>query len=116
MHCTKNTKDKDVEFYTVYTQEPHAGEKMRSYDFSDRKQTKTVDDRVNYAKILVEDHGLKRPIIIDGFAKDNLQNTLGGGAPNSMLLIDREGKAALFQPWSDPIGLEKKLDKLIDAQ
>ncbi len=70
-------KDKDVEFYTVYTQEPHTGEKMRSYDFSDRKQTKTVDDRVNYAKILVGDHGLKRPIVIDGFAKDNLPEYAG---------------------------------------
>lgn len=105
-------KDKGVEIYTVYTREPHAGQKMQNLDFSDRKQTKTYQERVDYAKILIDDHDLKVSILIDEFKEDNVQNTLGGKAPNSLLVIDRKGKAALWQGWTDPEELRKKLDEM----
>ena len=109
---TEDFKDKGVEVYIVYAREPHAGQKMLKLDFSDRKQTKTYQERVDYAKILIEDHGLKVPILIDEFTKDNVQNTLGGKAPNSLLIIDRKGKAALWQGWTNPEELRVKLAEM----
>lgn len=108
-------KDKGVEVYTVYTREPHPGQKMRGpegMDFTDRKQTKTHQERVDYAKILIDDHDLKVSILIDEFTEDNVQNTLGGKAPNSLLVIDRKGKAALWQGWTNPEELRVKLAKM----
>ena len=102
-------KDKGVEVYTVYTREPHPGQKMLNLDFSDRTQTKTYQERVDYAKILIDDHDMKIPILIDEFTKDNIQNTIGGKAPNSLIVIDKEGKTALWQGWTDPEALRVKL-------
>ena len=106
---TEDFKDKGVKVYTVYTREPHPGQKMLNLDFSDRKQTKTYQERVDYAKILIDDHDLKIPILIDEFAKDNIQNTLGGKAPNRLIVIDNEGKTALWQGWTDPEALRTTL-------
>lgn len=105
-------KDKGVLVYTVYTKEPHAGEVMRDFDFSGKKQTKTPEDRVNYAKLLIENHSLKYPVLIDTFCPDCIQKTLGGGAPNSVLVIDKDSKAAMWQTWAQPVPLRKKLEEM----
>jgi hypothetical protein len=105
-------KDKGVLFYTVYTKEPHAGQSMRGFDFTDKKQTKTHEERINYAKLLIEEHSLQYPILIDTFGPECVQNTLGGGAPNSVIVVDGEGKAAYWQTWAEASGLRKKLKEL----
>jgi len=109
-------RSKGVEFYTVYVRDPHAGQKTKRYDFSGWKQTKTIEERIANAEILINKYGLKRPIIIDDFDEKNIQNTLGGGASNSLLVIDRDGKALFWQPWSDPIGLEMILEEITSVQ
>lgn len=109
---SEDLKNKGVVVYTVYTREPHAGEIIGGFDFSARKETKSYKDRVNYAKILIEEHGLKYPILIDLFGSDCIQERLGGGAPNSVIVIDREGKVALWQVWADPTGLRRKLEEM----
>lgn len=106
-------KDKGVVFYTVYTKEPHAGQKMRNLDFSNYKQTKTHEERVTFAKEVVRELKQKRSILIDTFEwEKTIQYTLGGGAPNSMLVIDKEGKAALYTQWSDAKILREKLEEM----
>ncbi len=109
---TEDFKGKGVLVYTVYTKEPHAGETIRGLDFSDKKQTKTHKERLDYAKLLIQDHGIKYPILIDIFGSDCVQNTLGGGAPNSVVVIDKDGKAAYWQTWAEPTGLRKKLQEM----
>ena len=109
---SEDFKDKGVLVYTVYTREPHAGETFAGYDFSKREQTKTQKERVNYARVLIEEHGLKFPVLIDTFSPDCVQETLGYGAPNSTIVIDKEGKTALWQTWTDPDGLRKKLEEM----
>ena len=111
-NISEDFKDKGVLVYTVYTREPHAGEILMGSDFSDKKQTKTYEERMNYAKLLVEDHGLKYPILIDTFHPDCIQEKLGGGAPNSLIVVDKEGKTALWQVWTGPSTLRKKLEEM----
>lgn len=111
-------KDKGVEFYNLYTREPHPGEnrgkknKDKRYDFTDKKQTKTYEDRRGYAAEMIKKFHQIRPIIIDIVGKDCVQNWLGGGAPNSLAVIDSEGKLALWQVWSESKGLRKKLEEM----
>lgn len=108
-------KDKGVLFYNLYTREPHPGEDLskrsgdKRYDFSEKTQTKSMDDREEYAVEMLEQFNQVRPIMIDEFGKDCVQNWLGGGAPNSLAVIDREGKLALWQVWSDADGLREKI-------
>ena len=118
----KEYKEKGVEFYQLYTREPHPGQDLSKrsgderYDFSDKKQTKTTEEREEYADEMVGEFGQERPVLIDIFGKDCVQNWLGGGAPNSLAVIDREGKLALWQVWSDAKKLREKLDEMITAE
>ncbi len=105
----KDFKDHGVVFYMLYTREPHAGEKMDDYDFSKKKETKTAKERVDYALEMLKEYAQIRPVLIDTFGEKCLQNTLGGGMPNSLIVVDKEGKVALWQAWSDPKALWKKL-------
>ena len=105
-------EDKDVVFYTVYTREPHAGEDRGRYDFSDKKQTRTEAERVAYAAEMIKKRGVKRPILIDTFGPKSVQNVLGNGRPNSLIVIDLQGKVALWQSWSDPKKLRAKLQEM----
>ena len=115
-------KDKGVEFYQLYTREPHPGEDLskrsrdKRFDFSKKKQTKTMEERVAYAEEMVEEWGQHRPVLVDIFGDDCVQNWLGGGAPNSLAVINRQGKLALWQVWSDPKGLREKLEQMTSSQ
>ena len=42
----------------------------------------------------------------------SLFERLGGGAPNSMIVIDKEGKTALWQVWAEPAALRGKLEEM----
>lgn len=105
----KDFKDGGVVFYMLYTREPHAGQNRGKYDFSDKKQTKTAKERVDYALEMMKEFSQERPILIDKFGDDSLQKLIGGNRPNSLIVVDREGKVALWQVWSEPAELHKKL-------
>ena len=109
-------KDKGVVIYQVYTREPHAGQKTRAFDFSDKKQTKTHQERVDYALEMIKEYSQKIPALIDTFGPDCIQNTLGGHAPNSLVVIDREGKIAFLQDWSNPKDLRVKLEEITNSK
>ena len=105
-------KDKGVVIYQIYTREPHAGQKMAVYDFSDKKQTETHQERVDYALGMIKRYNQEIPVLIDIFSPDYIQNTLGGRAPNSLVVIDGEGKVVLWQDWADPKALRAKLEEM----
>jgi hypothetical protein len=50
--------------------------------------------------------------LIDTFGPGCIQKKLGGGAPNSVVVIDRDGKIALWQIWAEDDGLRKKLEEM----
>ena len=55
-------KDKNVEFFVVYSKEPHAGERryFKKYD-----QHTSYDHKLSYARELVEEFGMKVPVLVD---------------------------------------------------
>jgi hypothetical protein len=108
-------KEKGVEFHVLYTREPHAGQKTMGMDFSDKKQTSTREERVAYAREMLKDLKQYRPILIDKFGAESIQRRLGAGMPNSLIVVDREGKVALWQGWSDAAELRKKLEELTSS-
>lgn len=108
----KDFKDAGVVFYMLYTREPHAGEKMGRWDFSEKKETRTSKERVDYALEMMKKYAQFRPILIDTFGDDCLQNTIGGSMPNSLILLDKQGKVLLWQAWSDPEKLRDKLEEV----
>ena len=118
-------KGKGVLFYNLYTREPHPGEDARKRDketgekagderlnFTDVPQTKTIEQREIYALKMLKDWNQVRPIMIDTFGDDYVQKWLGGNAPNSLAVIDREGKLALWQVWSDAKELRAKIEEM----
>jgi len=105
-------KEKDVVFFNLYTREPHPDEKFRDFDFFGLKQTGTHEERVNHARILKEERNQIRPILIDTFGDDCIQNKLGGRKTNSLLVIDKESRVALWQEWSHADKLRSKLEEM----
>ena len=112
---TEDFKGKGVVVYQMYTREPHAGQKMSAYDFSDKKQTETHQERVDYALEMIKEYNQEIPVLIDIFSPESVQSTLGGDAPNSLIVIDKEGKTALWQDWADPEALRAKLEEMAAA-
>ena len=108
----KGFKAKGVVSTMLYTREPHAGQKRTGFDFSDKKQTKTHQERVDYALTMMKAYAEHRAILIDTFGDDCVQKKLGGNRPNSLIVVDREGKLVLWQDWSDPHLLQKKLEEM----
>jgi hypothetical protein len=108
----KDFKAKGVEYFMLYTREPHPGESMREYDFSDKKQPTDHKGRVDYALEMMKEFSQSRPILVDVFGEKCVQNVVGGGMPNSLIVVDREGKVALWQEWSDVKELRAKLEKM----
>ena len=108
----KDFKNRGVEFYMLYTREPHAGQKMRSYDFSDKKQTASHEERLDYALEMMQEYSQHRPVLIDIFGDNCVQKAVGGNMPNSLIVVDPDGKLALWQLWSNAEELRKKLDEM----
>jgi hypothetical protein len=118
-------KDKGVVFYNLYTREPHPGEDTRRknketgertgdnrMNFTEIPQTKTMEEREEYALKMLKDWNQVRPIMVDTFDKNCVQKWLGGNAPNSLAVIDRDGKLALWQVWSNAKELRAKIEEM----
>lgn len=118
-----NYKDKGVIFYNLYTREPHPGQDQsrrhdndQRYNFANIPQTKTHEERVDYALQMIKDFNQVRPIMIDIFGPDCIQNWLGGSMPNSLIVIDREGILQLWQNWANVEGLREKLEEMTKVE
>jgi len=112
-------RNKGVVFYVLYTREPHAGQDMTrgfGMDFSAIGQTRSRQERVDYAKGMVKEFNEHRPILVDTFGENCLQRTLGGGRPNSLIVVDKEGRVALWQDWGNPAELRRRLEDMTGAK
>ncbi|MFC1557218.1 hypothetical protein ACFL5L_04470 [candidate division KSB1 bacterium] len=120
-------KDQGVEFWNLYTREPHPGQNTdRSgndprLDFTNIPQTKTMDEREDYALKMIMEWNQTRPIMVDIFPDQEkgiktVQQWLGGGAPNSLAIIDREGNLFFWQQWAQPTDAREKLEELLKSE
>jgi len=89
-------EDKGVLFYSVYTTEPYETEMNRYSKISDKNQTKTHDEYVDYALEIIKEESQKRPILIDFVGPNFILKTLGAMNSNSLIVIDKEGKKQLM--------------------
>ena len=104
-------KDRDVEFFVVYSKEPHAGE--RRY-FRKYTQHTSYEHKVGYAKELVETFGMKVPVLVDGI--DEAVVEAYGRMPNMVFIIDKDGKIAYKANWAEQPRIDMSLDELIKEQ
>ncbi|MBI3007092.1 MAG: redoxin domain-containing protein [candidate division NC10 bacterium] len=104
-------KDKGVEFFVVYSREPHAGE--RKY-FRKYSQHTSYAHKLQYAQELVREFGMKVPVLVD-----DLEETVAkafGWMPNMVYVIDTEGKIAYKASWTDKPRVDRVLDDLLAEQ
>ncbi len=104
-------KDKGVEFFVVYSKEPHAGE--RSY-FKKYEQHKTYEHKLGYAKELVETFGMKVPVLVDDLDESTVEAY--GRMPNMVYIIDKEGKIAYKSDWTEQPRIDLLLEELLAEQ
>ncbi len=104
-------KDRDVEFFVVYSKEPHAGE--RRY-FKKYTQHTSYEHKLGYAKELVEQFGMKVPVLVDDI--DETVVHAYGRMPNMVYIIDKEGKIAYKSDWTEQPRIDLMLDELLAEQ
>jgi len=99
----KAWRDYDIEFFYVYTREPHPG-------FYEKQQTKDLKERKANAKQCQKELGMTLPWIIDDM-KSSIQRAYGG-LPNSAYIIGSNGKVFYKEAWADASNLDKKLKEM----
>ena len=104
-------KDKDVEFFVVYSKEPHAQE--RKY-FKKYTQHTSFEHKMDYAKELVAEFGMKIPVLVDDVA-EAVVNAYGR-MPNMVFVIDKDGNIAYKASWTEQPRIDRVLDELLAEQ
>lgn len=94
----------EVAVVYVYTREPHANQRFMGFDFSEDDQTRSVAERVRYARRCREKHKHTIPWIIDDM-RGSVQKAYGG-LPNSGFVIRSDGVVAFKEPWAKAADLE----------
>lgn len=103
----------DVQFYYLYTREPYAGA-IPGYGWSYRDvcQPESYEERKQYASNIRKEHRIDIPILID--AMDGAVHKTYGYQPNSVVIIDREGRIAARRRWNDPLFVELALCDMVN--
>ncbi len=102
--------DKNVEFFVVYSREPHAGE--RKY-FRKYSQHTSYEQKLNYACELVQEFEMKVPVLVDDLGEKT--SKAFGWMPNMVYVIDKGGKIAYKASWIEKPWLDKVLEALLAA-
>lgn len=101
-------KDKDVEFFVVYSKEPHAEE--RRY-FKKYKQHTSYEHKKEYACEMVKEFNMKVPVLIDDLDESVVMSF--GRMPNMTFVVDKEGKIAYKADWMEGSRMEEVLDEIL---
>jgi hypothetical protein len=104
-------KDKDVEFFVVYSKEPHAEE--RRY-FKKYKQHTSYEHKKEYACELVKEFKMKVPVLIDDL--DEAVVKAFGRMPNMTFVVDKQGLIAYKADWMEASRISEILDELLSEQ
>jgi AhpC/TSA family len=103
----------DVKFLYLYTREPYAGA-IPGYGWSyrDDRQPESYEERKQYASAIRDEHEIDIPIMID--TMDGAVQKAYGNMPNSVVIIDRDGKIAARDRWNDPLLVELALRDMVN--
>ena len=105
----KKYASRDVVILHLYVREPHPGEKaFRSYH-----QPTRYEERVAYARELVEAKTITVPVLVDAM-DEAAQNALGG-LPNMLYVIGKDGRVFYKSTWADADKADRALAELVTA-
>ncbi len=90
----------DVEFLVVYVREPHPGERIGAHN--------SMEEKIENAKELKSFYGEYRKVVVDTL--DGEMHTQYGLKPNSIYVINPEGKVIYRCDWTLSSELKKVLD------
>ncbi len=96
----------DVEFYTVYVREPHAGEAR----FWRYKQPQTYQEKQSNARKLLQQKKIEMPLLVDDM--DELAHRRFGRMPNMCYVIDKRSRIVYKSMWTRPQELRQVLLEL----
>jgi hypothetical protein len=92
----------EAAFVVLYTREAHPGERRGAH--------RSLDDKLLIASQLTEDAGEWRTILVDDL--DGVLHHRLEGAPNSVTVLDGEGRVVVYLHDSDPSAVDRVLDDL----
>ena len=95
--------ERDVQFFTVYVREPHAG--------GDYPQPETITQRAQYASDCASLVGQRIPVIVDSI--ENEVHQAFGGLPNMVYVIDTRGKVGYRATWAKHEQVRDAVDRLL---
>ena len=89
-----------VMFIVLYQREAHAGQSMRSWDFSEIEQPKSYEARLELAKRSCDELKIATKVVIDDM-EDTVRKAYGE-LPNSAYFISKGGKIFKKEAWARP--------------
>ena len=101
--------ERDVEFVSMYVREPHPEER----GFREYRQHETYDQKLAYAKELVETKNLDIPVIVDGM--DQRHHETLGNLPNMAYVVDKDGQVRYAETWLLADHVDRVLAELVTA-
>jgi len=101
--------DRDVAFVSMYVREPHPRER----GFRDYGQHKTYDQKVSYARELVEIKDVEIPVVVDTLEQRN--HAVLGNLPNMAYVVDKQGIVQYARTWLLADDVDETLARLVTA-
>lgn len=99
--------DRGVEIMSMYVREPHPEER----GFTGYTQHQTYDQKMAYARELVDTRRLDIPVMVDGI--DQANHIELGNLPNVVYVVDKAGKVRLNEEWLLPDDVDRVLAELV---
>ena len=101
-------RGRDVEFFYVYSKEPHPGETKH---FRKYRQHTSYEHKRGYAGELVREFGIRAHVLVDGL--DEKVVRAFGWMPNMIFIADKKGRLAYKAMWTDAPRVAAALDALL---
>ena len=98
-------QDKGFEFFTVYVRETHPGENYGPHQSWEQKLRHARDCRTQDA--------IETPLLVDDL--EGTVHRLYGVMPNTVYIIDKEGRVGYKAMWTDHAEIEAVLENLVMA-
>jgi hypothetical protein len=93
----------EAEWVFIYTREAHPGENVGHHDTFDRKLAN--------ARLLRDEIGIRRPILVDTLAGDAHRRY--GARPNMTWVLDRGGRVVYKANWTNAANVESFLERYL---
>ena len=102
--------DRDVAIVHIYFREPHPGENA----FKQYSQHTDDDQKMAYAREVVEKKNITLPVIVDGV--DEKFQAMIGGLPNMVYVVAKDGTIHYKSSWADADKVDRALAELLTAE